>query len=157
MALKFKQEVNLFLDLYIESVENTLTKAVIKDQVFYGNRAIMYNDFLINYEKTKEIINTLNIIDISKPFSEMLSETWNIHKLEDFERYAKVDKNDYVAVEWKWIQLKLYKSICKMLEEFNNISLHVGDFIKFYEWETLLIIVAPYKLDAQTNLFDNED
>lgn len=160
--LGFKQEVNLFLDLYMWTTEHILVKWVLDSECtvwwpkFYGNRYILYNDFLINFTKTKEFIELLEPTDISESIGKILSEDGKKYKLESFEHYSKIGTKDYVAIDGQWIELKVYKSICKMLEEFNNISVKVWEMITFYEVDQPLIIVAPYKVNAQTNLFDKE-
>lgn len=156
MALNFKQEVNLFLDLYLWSLEHILITWSYWDNKFYWNRQVVYNEFLINFTNTKEIIKVLEPVDITESIKNIFETDYSEYKLEDFETYAKVNKKDYVAIDNKWIELKLYKSICKMLDEFNNITVRVWEMITFYEWETPMIIIAPYKIDSQTELFDKE-
>lgn len=162
MALNFKQEINLFLDLYLWNTEYTILKGTMdKDSdftwsTFYGNRYVLYNEYLINYNKTKEFIEVLETTDISKGLKEILLEEWVSRKLTDFKRYAKIWKEDYVAVWSLWIWLKLYKSIYSMLEEFDDITVKEASMLTFYHKDQPLIIVAPYKIDAQTNLFNEE-
>lgn len=153
MALKFKPEVNLFLDLYLPKNE------LVKWWWFFWNRFILYHEWMITYEKTKKIIEVLEPLNISETIMKVLETEYETeYSLEDFERFKMIWKAEYVAIESKWIELKVYRHICKMLEEFNmsDITVSVWEMIIFSVSSDPLIIVAPYKLDAQTELFNEE-
>jgi len=157
--MNLKQEVSLFLDLYIGRKKLVYSESDDTWLVFYGNERIMYNHTMIKQEHTLPILNVLEPENISESINDLL-ETYKAVEwvsLEAFKWYVNSNKTDYVAVGKKWLQLKVFKQIKKMLEDYEDVTVKAADMFIFYAWGIPMIISAPVQMDMQTSLLESKD
>lgn len=155
--MNLKQEVGLYIDLYMSKKQ--MASAEVWENVFYGNERMLYNSSMMKHEATLPILETFEIQHISEHIeAELVRQShieWNT--LESFKNYKKINKQDYVAMGRKGILLKTFKSIWKMLEDYENVTCKCEDYIIFYAWGKPMVIVAPVMIDIQTSLIPEKD
>jgi hypothetical protein len=70
--MNLKQEVSLFLDLYIGRKKLVYSENKDTNLAFYGNERIMYNHTMIKQEHTLPILEVLEPENISDSINELL-------------------------------------------------------------------------------------
>lgn len=156
--MNLKQEVSLFLDLYGTRKKLTYSENPTDNIAFYGNEVIMYNHTMIKQENTIPMLEVLEPENVSVKINELLEiyEALDWVTLDSFKWYANSNKTDYVAIWSKWLQLKKFKAIRKMLEDYENVTVKYADMFIFYAGGIPMIIAAPVQLDQQTSLLHDQ-